>query len=387
MAHKQPNAAVQLKTLERQSVLFEWYVNYAWNWHRKLVKGKLAPRCMRCAASTNFSPLDASGICAICREEAAKGQETRNAELQAKATREMEALLEQSQGKGTNGHDAIILFSGGKDSIFLIRELKRRYPKLRLLAFLYDSGLMGPRTLMNAERATSMLAVDFLHFKPDVSVTRRLFREAALFERPGYGCMQSGDMLEVYSMFHHAECHAQVNGIPLVIDGLNWSQVTVLYGDTAITTSDTTFRYAWQSIEPMLSAEMKTYLQASPGGGAKPHYVHPYYGWRYTENEIRAQVIEAGYVEKGSDSPVLTNNRFVSAMFFIDYHRLGYGSYENDICAQVRRGTAERIYWRNIFEMAEYSAKTGWLIKPVIQGFQKDLGLEGNPFKLGWFKA
>ncbi|MCB1783613.1 MAG: hypothetical protein KDI13_06415 [Alphaproteobacteria bacterium] len=71
-------------------------------------------------------------------------------------------------------------------------------------------------------------------------------------------------------------------------------------------------------------------------------------------------------------------------MFFIDFIRLGYSSYEPDITAQVREGTADRVYWRNIFEMAEYSSKTGWLVKDVVRGFLDDIGIDGNPFSVRW---
>jgi hypothetical protein len=108
----------------------------------------------------------------------------------------------------------------------------------------------------------------------------------------------------------------------------------------------------------------------------RPRLIHPFYVWRATEKTIRDFVIEQGYIKPGNDSPVLTNHRIIIMMAIVDYVRLGYSSYEPDITAQNRQATADPVYWRNIFEMTEYSAKTGWMMKKEIGKILKSLDLK-----------
>ena len=97
--------------------------------------------------------------------------------------------------------------------------------------------------------------------------------------------------------------------------------------------------------------------------------------WRYEEQYIRDRVVELGLIEAGNDSPLLTNNIILPMMIAVDYLRLGYGSFEPEFASQVRNGKADPVFWRNVFEMLEHSAKTGWMLDAEIDKIAKGLDL------------
>src|SRR5207248_297254 len=104
-------------------------------------------------------------------------------------------------------------------------------------------------------------------------------------------------------------------------------------------------------------------------------FIHPFYAWRFEEQDIRNRVLKWGLIKPGNDSPLLTNNVLIPMMIVADFFRLGYPSFEPEFACMVREGKAERLFWRNVFEMLEYSAKTGWMLETEIDRLAGSLGL------------
>jgi hypothetical protein len=212
--------------LIRRARVVEWYAKYIWRFHRLAVAKHLAKRCVSCAASAAYLPLDVQMTCRACRERR-QAQETPGPRaLEA----ELDALLREHAGKGAGSHDAVVLFSGGKDSIFLVHMLKRRHPDLRILALLVDNSFMSPVALDNAARAVEKLDVDYVPLKPARSLYKKYFRLACTLLEAGKGCYQTVDMTEIYFFISLAKTFAATNQIPLIISGLAWAQVERLYG-------------------------------------------------------------------------------------------------------------------------------------------------------------
>jgi hypothetical protein len=331
--------------------------------------------------SAVYSPLDEHMICALCRTASAKPDHAAAPAPPGLET-ELDQLLLQHAGKGTSSYDAVVLFSGGKDSVFLIHELKSRYPGLRLVALLIDNSFMSPLALDNAARAAEMLDVDYVPLKPARSLYKKYFRIACTHVGEGKGCFETVDMTEIYFFVSLAKTFAATNQIPLIISGLAWAQVERLYGVQSFEAPpDAELRKIEAVIGPLLAShydpsEERYFWHAYKyPDAAFPRFIHPFYVWRFQENDIRDRVTSLGLIERGNDSPLLTNHRVIIMMVIVDYVRIGYCSYEPDITEQIRHGTADRLYWRNIFEMTEYSAKTGWMMDKEIDKILKSLDL------------
>jgi hypothetical protein len=189
-------------------------------------------------------------------------------------------------------------------------------------------------------------------------------------------------MTEIYFFVSLAKTFAATNQIPLIISGLAWAQVERLYGAQSFEARpDAELRKIEAVIGTLLtsnydpSEERYFWRPEKYPEASLPRFIHPFYVWRFEENEIRDRVTGLGLIERGNDSPLLTNHRVIIMMVIVDYVRIGYCSYEPDITEQIRHGTADRLYWRNIFEMTEYSAKTGWMMDKEIDKILQSLDL------------
>jgi N-acetyl sugar amidotransferase len=130
-------------------------------------------RCSRCLLLETHDTIvfDEQGVCNICRQIEHKQQRV---DWEARE-REFLAILDQYRGKGT--YDCIVPFSGGKDSTFTLWAAVVRY-HLKPLVVCFDHGFMRPTLLANVERTIQKLGVDFLKFRADTRVVRKVMAEA-----------------------------------------------------------------------------------------------------------------------------------------------------------------------------------------------------------------
>ncbi len=371
-------------SLIRRARWFQFHAKYLWRFHRPFVKRYLTTRCVRCAVSAAYAELDSHGVCAACRDgaPALTGESSSEPETLQRLAAELDRVLGHYAGRGAGAYDALVMLSGGKDSAFLVHELQRRFPRLRLLAFTIDNSFMSPVALGNLRQIVEKLDLDHVLLRPAVSVWRKSFRFACTLAEPGKGCFETADRIDADLSFSLAKIYAAENRIPLLVSGLSWAQIERMYGtasfeippDIALKKVTSVLgRPLDQIYEP---AEMAYWWDpARFSEDCHPRFVHPCYVWRYEENFIQQAVVNLGLMTKGNDSPLLTNNIIIPIMVVIDYLNLGYASYEPEFAAQVRAGKADGNFWRNVFEMLEYAAKTGWMLDREVEKILQILGL------------
>ena len=51
----------------------------------------------------------------------------------------------------------------------------------------------------------------------------------------------------------------------------------------------------------------------------------------------------------------------------VDVHQLGYSSFEVEFCRMIREGKADLTHWRNVFELLEYTSRTGMFVRPPVE--------------------
>ena len=71
----------------------------------------------------------------------------------------------------------------------------------------------------------------------------------------------------------------------------------------------------------------------------------------------------------------MTNNELIPVIGLIDVAKFGYSTFEPEFAQMIREGKTERRYWLNVFEMLEYSAKTGRFISSTVDQTLAKLGL------------
>ena len=158
---------------------------------------------------------DEEGVCATCRQIEYK----QNVIDWDERKREFETLLDEYRGKGS--YDCIVPFSGGKDSTYTAWSLVREF-NLKPLIVSFDHGFYRPNVLENTERTMRKLGVDFLKFKSDWQVVKKLMKESLI---------RKGDIMwhshcGIYAFPMHMAIKFQV---PLIIWGEPTSEYVSYY--------------------------------------------------------------------------------------------------------------------------------------------------------------
>lgn len=72
-------------------------------------------------------------------------------------------------------HDCICLYSGGKDSTFMLYQLVKIY-KLRVLAFTLDNYFLAPEAHENIKRVVNAIEVEHIFCRPDFELVKELIK-------------------------------------------------------------------------------------------------------------------------------------------------------------------------------------------------------------------
>ena len=169
-------------------------------------------RCTRCLLSAQYPGIDFDnrGVCNVCREYDDYEIHVKN---YFKTPRELEAVLKQSSRPGTQ-YDCLLLFSGGKDSTYVLYRLIDM--GLKVLTFTFDNGYISESAFENIRRTTSALQVD--HITGRAEHTNRVFVESlGTNNSVCHGCWNAVNAYGVKL--------AHEKGISRVISGLSRGQI------------------------------------------------------------------------------------------------------------------------------------------------------------------
>lgn len=364
--------------------VLDFIARYLWGWARPLLAKHLSPRCRRCILSSACTQLDSEGVCQECRKPAPAC-----AAVPGGAERALAHLLRSHEGQGAGRHDAVVLFSGGKDSTYLLQRLRKDFPDLRLLAVLVDNGFLSPIALANARQVLERLDVEHLIVAPRPSFVRRLFRQAFLHldQQHGYSIV---DQLDGLLTFDAGKNLAAAWEIPLVLCGLSRVQAENVLGVTTFDVPPERERAALAEqarpvlLDPLTPDEPRYWWDASQWPPERvPRFLFPFLAWSLTEAEIVHEVERLELLPRRRSSPLLTNNRLIPVIGVAEVARFGYSSWEVEFGRNVREGYAPRGYWLALFEMLEYAAKTGRLLGKSTDTTLAELGLTRADLGIG----
>ena len=355
---------------------FEFYVKRVWPLHRRLALARLSRRCRRCAASEKMVPLDADGICELCRTWAPDAEQTDPRDLER-----FNDIVNRAQAAGAGQYDALLLYSGGKDSSYLARRIQDEFPRLRMLAVTTDNGFMSPIAKENIEFLVPKLGMDHLFVRPREEFYRKLFAYALthLNEEGGYG---TADFSDGEFTLDTARNLAAEKGIPLILCGYSRYQVqnglklkSFEYPREAMRV-DRAETAGMPLRDIFTEDEISLWWHGSRWPEERiPRLLFPLYVWHLEESEILAKVKAWGLVAPKSHSPIVTNHQLIPLIGVVDVHRFGYSSFEKEFCRMIREGKADLTHWRNVFEFLEYAARTGRFVKAGALDSLAQLGL------------
>lgn len=134
---------------------------------------QICSRCILPETIPNIS-FDKEGICNFCQsfEKMKKKSVTTSPYL---SEQKMLKILKTNRRKFP--YDCICLYSGGKDSTFMLYSLVKKY-NLRVLAFTLDNYFLAPETHTNIKKVLKIINVDHIFYRPDFDLTKELYKAA-----------------------------------------------------------------------------------------------------------------------------------------------------------------------------------------------------------------
>lgn len=121
---------------------------------------KITRWCIRCSLPDNYpgAVFDSAGVCNTCRDFS-ELKDRFSAYFRTSA--DLQHLVEQAKQSANGSYDCLVLYSGGKDSTYMLYQLVREYG-LRPLVFNLDNGYISEEAKENIRKTTSLLGVDLI---------------------------------------------------------------------------------------------------------------------------------------------------------------------------------------------------------------------------------
>lgn len=304
-------------------------------------------RCTKCILSENFPRIkfDENGVCNFCNEELLYSTAADSIES---ARGEIANLFDQARGK--NEYDAILCYSGGKDSTYTLKLAVEKY-NLKVLSFTLDNGFISPTAFKNIEKVVSGLGVDHITYRPSFKFMKELFRFSSLESiynpktmiRISANCNSCISIVNIMALKFALE-----KDIPFILAGFTLGQIpsnTIYYKNNY-----EFFRDSRKSIldkfKAALGDDVKRYLEISDSllkrSTGAPYNVNLLTLEDITENEIINKILPLGWVKPGDVDGCSTNCMINAFNNHIHEKRYGYSPYELELSHLIRKNLLSR---------------------------------------------
>jgi len=150
---------------------------------------------------------DKKGSCNICAQHKYKHEVI---DWVAKE-KKLHKIINEYRGK--KSFDCIVPFSGGKDSVYTLWYLRKKL-NLKCLVVSFDHNFYRPKLIENREKVLNSLGVDFLSYKPNWDLVKKLMLESLI--RKGDFCWH---------------CHSGIFSYPMQI-AIKFDVPLIIWGET-----------------------------------------------------------------------------------------------------------------------------------------------------------
>ncbi|MBN2183827.1 MAG: hypothetical protein JW746_00715 [Candidatus Krumholzibacteriota bacterium] len=303
-------------------------------------------RCTRCVLPETYPGIrfDEDGVCNFCGRF--KGVERLQQSIKKYRVR-FEKIL--AENKRVGEYDAVMAYSGGKDSTFTMAVLKKEYD-ISFLALTLDNGFISPKSLDNIRNVVEGLGVDHIIYKPRMDTLGRLFLHSAkedIYSRKGLErassiCTTCMGLVKFVALRYAIE-----SSIPLIIYGWSPGQAPVeasifRNNPEMIKTMQAQFTVPMKKI---VGDEVDNYFLTEKHFNMPerfPYNISPLAFLEYDEDKILEYIKLLGW-EKPDDTDPNSTNCLLNAMG-IDIHqkRFGFHPYAFELAGLVRAGYMER---------------------------------------------
>lgn len=302
--------------------------------------------CAKCVLPETFPGVqfDERGICNFCTiQEEEVDLDKKKKELEKK----FEKLLKDNRGKSS--YDALVSYSGGKDSTYTLIILKEDYG-LKLLAFTVDNGFLPEQTYRNIRNITEKLGVDHVFLKPSFPMLRKIFRECSSENIYSPAAMKRASAICTSCMaivrFSALRC-ALEKKIPFLVFG--WSPGQLPVSASILRNNPSMVRTMQKAmLEPLLSIagpEIKAFFLEDShfeDSSIFPYNVSPLAFLGYDEEKIKGRVSRFGWVSPAGVDVNSTNCLLNSYANIVHKKFYGFNPYVFELAKLVREGYLDR---------------------------------------------
>lgn len=307
---------------------------------------KALKTCSRCTLPETFPGIsfNEEGLCNSCLEfKGIDSDQVKKAEYQTK----FEELIKEHKGKGT--YDALMCYSGGKDSTQTLATLKEKY-RLNVLAVSIDNGFLSGQASKNIQTVVEKLGVDHIYFKPRFDTMVKIFRHCAqndifspkTLERASTICTSCMAVVKYSTLRIALE-----KDIPFVAYG--WSPGQAPVTSSIIKNNSGVVKMMQKSLyDPLYSIagdEIRPYFLEDhyfTGGYHFPYYIHPLAFLDYSEEAVYENIQRFEWKAPRDVDANSTNCLLNSFANMVHKQRLGFHPYALEMANLVREGYLDR---------------------------------------------
>lgn len=304
-------------------------------------------RCAQCILSSGFPGIrfNRDGVCNFCRNEIYYTTEDQTI---SSAREKIKTLFEAHKGKGR--YDAVMCFSGGKDSTYTLMLATRHY-NLRVLALTVDNGFLSDAAFGNINRVTDTLGVDLLTFKPSSGFFIPLIKASAF--HPVYNPKTLTRISSVcnscISIINIAALRlALEKKIPFILAGFTIGQIpanSIIYKNNYTFLKESR-EASLNRLKELVGPEVDDYFSISSTlleeTNSFPFNVNLLCLDDPGEDTILADIEKLGWVHPADVDGCSSNCRLNAFNNYVHTRKMGFNPYELELSHLIRRGILSR---------------------------------------------
>ena len=302
--------------------------------------------CVNCCLPASFPGIrfNDKGICNFCVDyKGIEYQKNKKTEYRLK----FESLIKEHQGKST--YDALMCYSGGKDSTYTLAVLREKY-KLNVLAVSFDNGFIPEQTLVNIRNVVEKLGVDHIMIKPRFDVLAKIFFYCAesevypskALERSSAICTSCMGIIKYSALRLAIE-----KNIPFITYG--WSPGQAPINSSILKNSPQMVRMMQKTIYDKLHLIVGDVIQPYfledkhfNGSDSFPYNINPLAFWDYDIETIYENIKRFAWKRPSEVDANSTNCLLNSFANVVHKQRLDFHPYTFEMANLVREGYIDR---------------------------------------------
>lgn len=362
-----------------EAKIASFFIKKIWPRVRFIFLNSISVRCKKCILNEKAATIDSrTGLCQFCL--ASHMEFTSKINWPEKKQELNQLILQTLEAHSQAPFHGLVLFSGGKDSCYMLTRLKKEFPQMRLLCLAVDNTFMSPFAVRNINESIAREGQPLMWVRISRDLAREMFRFSLrrnIKDEP----MGLLDYLDGELISDIARTLAHKLKIPMVFMGLSSEQVErILKLESFEHPYEKEFQARTHirniSIEEIFVQDHRHWWWKGAEKSAPPaRFIFPLATWNVSEEVIVSEVERSGLLKGAKLDPMLTNHDLILPMIITDYIRHGYFTYEPEFAEKIRSGRAKRQDWISLFEFLEYTSRTGKALPPLFDKTLKSLNL------------